>query len=360
MRKRTNTSENPWDAAQIADEDRLTENLAAPVIRYSQTRRRWITRWLKASILVFAPLIALIALGAIAPNGQPAPTATQQSSSDANSSPGKAAAIAAVQAWLAATPSPVPNGRIQSWDGYTIIPAPKLNAAQTKAGLAGSGTYEVDHFTVTAGSGTHIALFSTAVEVNTVGGVSTVIGEPTLIPQLGPSSAGGSSQVWPGWSSITPNSSVPTAVQAWATAFTSGSSDTLRIAVGDPDPNHAYLPLTGASASGVSVTASAAKPKETGAAPASPTTIIARVTMQLHWGEQATGSGTDNAALPVVTYDVLIQDASSGSPRVVAWGGSGSGPTLTPYGNSLPNTVVQNGAGGAGVAPTPAPSQGGN
>ena len=38
---------------------------------------------------------------------------------------------------------------------------------------------------------------------------------------------------------------------------------------------------------------------------------------------------------PPVAFDVLVTGADTAAPRVVAWGGPGTGPTLVPFGNAV-------------------------
>ncbi|MGN7187044.1 hypothetical protein [Microbacterium enclense] len=356
--KKTSTSD-PWGASSaVADQDRLTENLAAPVVRYSYWQRKWAVRWVKWCIFLFFPAAIILGLAAIGNSMSATPDAAPaQSSTDLNSSPGKAAATAAVVGWLAQSPSPLPGGAVQSWDGYTTLAEPELTEAQQRAGLGGEGTLEVDSFTLAVrGSNGTTALYASTVEVRIVNGVASVISTPTLLPQLSTSTKGTSAGTtpWPGWSTVTTSSSVSSAVQAWATAFTSGDAAALRLAVGDPNSDHTYLTLSGASVKSASVGQAAAQPDEKGNAPAKPDTVIARVTLQLVWG-----ASSSTTSAPSVTYDLLIENASSGSPRVVAWGGPGAGATLKPYQNALSADVVSGEISGSGATPAPTSSTSG-
>ena len=343
-----------WEGETIGA-DPIVLNASAPTIKHDFWKIKWTRRALYTMAFVATPLTFLIWInGAINPSIPATPKATASSVST-NSSQGKAPAIAAVQIWLAHDPAPLPGGRLVAWDGYETLPAPK--AATTATGDK-PVTYrtEIHYFTLATGAADNTLYFRSSVEVivDPILGAK-VVGDPTLLPVIPSSTSDWPSQVvWDGFISTQPPKAVSDAVEAWATAFTSGKPEALRLAVGDPDPNHSYMPLTGATASGVSVTAAAgiplADPK------AAPKRMLVRVTFQVAW----TTPTDPNAAapvLPIITYDLLVDAADTASPRVVSWGGPGSAPVLKPYSTAIKNTQIK------GVAPsdpatpsTPAPA----
>jgi len=128
------------------------------------------------------------------------------------------------------------------------------------------------------------------------------------------------------------------AVQAWAAAYTSGDPAALRLTVGDPDPARGYLPLTGVAAADTTVGPSTVL---------DPATVAVRVELAITWptaepAGSATAAVTSPAEPPAaaakVAFDVLVTGADTAAPRVVAWGGPGTGPELTPFRNAVPTS----------------------
>ena len=56
-----------------------------------------------------------------------------------------------------------------------------------------------------------------------------------------------------------------------------------------------------------------------------------------------------------VSFDVLVTGADTAAPRVVAWGGPGSGPTLVPFGNAVAIGDLDRSAAPPAAGPTAAP-----
>jgi len=358
-----------WQSAATAAEDRLTENLAAPVVRRSARSRKFQVSLLKWTIIV-GTIAAVISMLSVAFGKTPvAPGAAPANSMQVNSSPGKAAATASLLSWLTSTPSPVPEGKVLSWDGFTTLPAPKLTDKQLHSGFTTGFTVEIDHFTLQSTRGNQQPLYTATVEVDIdASGTTTVPSSPTLLPTLAGqttlagSGSGNSARAWPGYATVSPPEPVATAVTAWADAYTGTSSDALRQVVGDTDSDHAYLTLSGANNLSATVAAAGTKPDTNGQAPLHPSTIIARVTLSLGWPGK---TATDKSHAPQATYDLLITGANSGAPHVVAWGAAGTGPSLQPYQNAIRAALVDAGtnagSGSTDSSPdTPTPTTGGN
>lgn len=272
----------------------------------------------------------------------------------------KAAAMLEVKNWLAQNPSPLPGGTLLSWDGVEIQAEPSItvnkdtNQTEEKQGL------QLHTMTVAASTKT---VFTTTVQVaySPVRGAK-VVGAPTLVPKapndedLWPNLT-----MWPGMNKITTTDAVTQAASGWVDAFTSGNPDKLRLAVGDTASNHSYVPLAQATASDVRVLEVGA-PKRTGtdSEEKAPSRVVARVSFGIKW----TGQNVEHAsALSRVTYDVLIERAETNAPVIVAWGGTGTGETLKPYGNaverklttdSIPDSVETKAPGAPAPAPAPA------
>ena len=250
-------------------------------------------------------------------------------------SPTKAEAMLKVRNWLAADPSPLPGGMLLSWDGATTQQEHEIieneNGDKTeKQGL------ELHKLTVTPPGG---ALFTSTVQVaySPIRGAQ-IMGEPTLLPKA-PDDTGSwpNAVTWPNLVGTGASEQAVQAVNAWVKAFTSGDPDSLRLTVGDTQAGRSYVPLVQAMASGVTVTDSAAFRNADGSTNPNPSQVIARVTFGVTWEGQTV---KDGAALSQLTYDVLIDKADTAAPAVVAWGGAGSGESLTPYMNAMDGRII--------------------
>ena len=60
------------------------------------------------------------------------------------------------------------------------------------------------------------------------------------------------------------------------------------------------------------------------------------LTMTLPWNGQG---ADDSGAQTLATYDLLVTGADTAAPRVVAWGGAGTGPTLSAYDNAVAGQI---------------------
>ena len=250
-------------------------------------------------------------------------------SEDVNSSEGKAAAVVAVNQWLASAPSPLPSGTLVSWDGFEVehAPKPKNDGAVTE-----KVTYsqERHRFTLTDG----VTIFDSQVLVLTDGarGVKTV-GTPTLLPRPAEATSNWRGEVpWFGYSNGQISEEMTTAINGWAHDLASGSPRKLKDRVGDPDANRSYVPLTGIAAiQEVRVDAVGyvtPPPEEKQKAP-KPKQMLARVSVMVAWEGQP--DPEVGSQFTPITYDVLVDDADTSAPRVVSWGGAGSGPELRKF-----------------------------
>jgi hypothetical protein len=253
------------------------------------------------------------------------------------SAEGKAAAILAVRAWLAQDISPLPGGGFfVSWDGADLVIKPVQTEAQSKSNPVPAFDIEIHHFTVVDGTGlTYSTDVSVAIDPESG---AHVMSSPSAIPNA-PATDGGSAAgagPWFGLSSAAPPKSVTDAITAWAKVYTSGDPDALRLAVQDSDGQHTYVPLSNVADHSITVTRSAFLP-DSNAEPGTPvissSKMIVQVTLSIRWVGAAIPQPGDKA--PSITLDLLILNADGAAPIVVAWGGPGSGPTLTAYVNAL-------------------------
>tara|TARA_R110002051_G_scaffold60546_9_gene110901 strand:- start:14897 stop:16012 length:1116 start_codon:yes stop_codon:yes gene_type:complete len=254
----------------------------------------------------------------------------------------KAAAIIAVEDWLAEEISPLPaGGRLVSWDGADLVVKPVQTDAESKKNPVPDFDIETHHFTVVDGTGvTYSADVAVAIDPATG---AHVMSSPSIIPNA-PSADGGSvsgSAPWFGLSTATPPNSVTDAVSAWAKVYTGGEPNALRLAVQDDNGDHTYVPLSNVASQSVAITRAAYLPDEgadAGAQPSKTSKMIVQVTLTVQW--EGTREPKSGEKLPTITLDLLVSNAGGAAPFVVAWGGPGSGPTLTPQINALTGRTV--------------------
>jgi len=295
---------------------RADESSAIPPPKERQTIRDRARRWLLYAVIAAFPVWTIVGVATMVHWSDVAKSAASATSASVVSSPGRAAAWKSLSAWLATTPSPLPGGQIVSWDGSVATDPP-----ESATGTGPTWTSSIESFTLVDNAG-NLYLSSVQVALDPRGG-SEVVGGPSLIPVAPTADDSWSSDgPWPGLTVVGPPPAVSAAATAWATAYVSGSSGTLRLAIGDTDPTRTYVPLTGATASNVTVI-SAAVPDA-----GKPDIMIARVSVALTWG------GQDDPAEPMV-LDVRVSRADTAAPVVDAWGPPGSGPTLTAYQNAV-------------------------
>jgi len=303
-------------------------------------KRQRLYRRVVWSTVVLTPL-ALLSLIVVAGSRAPTAPAAVHTVVNENTSPGRTAATQELNAWLAETPSPLPNATVVSWDGAISVPSVPPPPGTT-TGSAGEAPWpaEIDTFTLEvpqpasssqpSGPPTY-TVYKAGIEVALApGGGAVALGGPSITKEPpAPSASADPSGPWPGISSTTTVSSpVSQAIQGWLSAYTSGNASSLELSVGDPDAAHAYIPLSGVSSATDTVTAAASRP---GGAE------IVEVTLNILWnGESAsTTAPADGVTPPQTTMDLLVERATTAAPVVVAWGPPGSGPTLKPYGNAV-------------------------
>lgn len=323
--------------------DRWWENpeVAVPLIENSPARKRRRQRrvmkiYLYAAALLFPfLLLTLIILGAQKINGtvSAAPPVVQAQQTETS-----ALAQIQLEQWLTTSPAPVSGGRILALIGSTSTPPPPPQRGET-ASDAALNTYA---FTVTD-SAQLLYRASLQMSVSPTTGVH-MVATPALLPLPPVSPAAADAQVWP-WPGVESGSKDPAyerAVTSWAAAYTSGDASALKQVVGDPDENRGYLPLTGVSFSGLTMTqvgdlwGAKQKPQQDGR----PARVLVR--MQAQQSVVAPGTtappGTASAApsssdAATVTYDLLLDRANTATPIVIAWGSPGA--ALQPYGNAI-------------------------
>ncbi|ACV79064.1 hypothetical protein [Nakamurella multipartita] len=335
MTRRTRRRPNPLSGWGTATE--------VPAVRppdEAKGARRY--RWYRRAILAGVVLNPILALALLVTLGT-SPSAGRSADTAQRSSAGQAVATTELWRWL---PQVMPGAQIVHWEGADAGPVPTTGAG----GAAAGAPTERNTFVVADRNG---GLYEATVMVtlDPREGVSAV-GTPSLVPLPGgaassvASRAGGTTE-WTGLVIGRPPQPVADAVNTWASAFTAGDRAKLRLAVADRDTTHAYLPLTGVESVEVTTEQAATWPVADGEEPDGRMLVRARLT--LVWQGTPASAGPTAPAQAAISYDLLVIDADTGAPRVVAWGGPGAGPTLTPFVNAVPAELPENTA--APVAP---------
>lgn len=286
-------------------------------------------KWFRVFVwmcIVLCPITTLLALSAA--SKPPAQQSAKQAVPPVSSTPGEAVATQALRNWLASTPAPLPGGQIVSWDGADHTPAAKATKSNPDVPIY---AVEVDHFTVTNRAG---ALFECDVQValDPRGG-QVVLGSPSLLPKAAPLDDGWQDGgPWPGLSvSTSAPAPVSQAIGSWLDAYTSGDANALHLAIGDPKRSDFYMPLSVVKNASFQLTYAAPF------GPAKNGEMLAEISATLTWKgqKQPSTSSWDTTTVPSATYDLLVQQANTAAPVVVAWGGPGTGPTLKPYADAV-------------------------
>lgn len=303
-------------------------------VESTSKRIKFVKAWIIGSIVLLP--IALLAIISFMPKllEEPAALPVQNNQLD---SPTKPVAMQSVKNWLAQSPSPLPGGQILSWDGVKIQAEPKIETNPDNGQVEETQGLELHTMTVISASGSY---FTTQIQVgySPVRGAQ-VLGAPTLIPR-----APDDKQTWPNltaWPNLVKTGKPEPVVQAasaWAKAFTSGDPDSLRLAVGDTGANRSYVPLVQVTVSDIRVgDVAALKPSPETPVDEKPDQVVAQVSFAVVWQGQVLGRSETPSR---VTYDVLIDQANTASPKVVAWGGAGTGETLKPYMNAIEGRTI--------------------
>jgi hypothetical protein len=133
-------------------------------------------------------------------------------------------------------------------------------------------------------------------------------------------------------------------VTDWAVAYTSNDRQRLKELTGDPDPNRTYSGLGGMTATNVQVLSLVEGPVEN--------TAIARVQLRL----------VEKGFTMPAEYDLLVSQWGTATPKVLAWGAAGAGPTLTIYlnaGNAISAATTTTKPGTASTSTTSTTAVGG-
>ena len=325
--------DNPWDA-DLENGPRQDVARTGRVFRNATFQRRF----LKAMVYGMPVLLVIVTGALLSVLDRPARPAAVRPGLSAGRVQGR------------------PGAHLVSWDGVSRVR--DLGGAGRDAKARGDRKDEwpvdVHSLTVAASSG-QVFRAQVAVAVTSAGPV--VASRPSLVPYP-PVSGQEAKAAWQGAIDVRGLESrdVSLAVTSWAEAYFSHDAGRLRQVVGDRDKGHAYVPMPAATSVTAKIaTVSALRPVgESQTA----STVIARVSVTPVWGKPQGEGGQAKGAS--VEFDVLISGASTASPRVVAWGGPGSGPSLKPYQNAVAGLEADPSAPASSEGAGPAGSTGAN
>lgn len=255
----------------------------------------------------------------------------------------RSVAVSAVESWLKRSPSPLPGATLLSWDDFTELPP-----APRDPNLPDQVYPELQTHTLSVMAQTGV-LVNVEVLVSSLNGQYAVVGTPSVQPQAPVTDTQLTTPVlWPGTEEDAPSDSVAKSVTAWVTAFTSGDPVALRQVVGDPDAAHSYVTLDGAENVTSTIATSAWVTEASSDGPVRTSTMLVNVNLTMTWPDQDPDkvSGTTSTS-----YDLMVIGADTAAPRVVAWGGTGSGRVLTEFSNSV-DVVIPADTDNSVVTPT--------
>lgn len=294
-------------------------------------RRSIRTRWVIRITLVLALVTTVLSFLALAFNFNTDST-DNTTSVDVTNPPGRSVAWQTVNEWITGNTA-LHGGKVLSWDSATQQQWTDLD--RDSDGQHPDYQLWTHTFTLTKDA----RFYETSVKV----AVSDVLGErviagPSLMERAPSDDTFGSVSGWPGLVSATVTQPVTEAITQWASLYTGSDPTQLRLATGDPNTSHSYQPLTGAAGATAEIDWSAIFPSGEGEPDKTDVMVVQTRLLVPPSGDALTA---DPDAKPVtITFDVRVENADTASPRVVAWGGPGSGPTLRAYQNAVDSSRV--------------------
>ena len=327
-----------WGEQAVEEEQRLATEDSLKAAR----KAKWWRRGIITIVFVLFPatLLALLNVFTILTSKE------EEADGYDLAAPGRVEATIAMQSWLTQTPAPLPGAKLITWDGAKAVDYPQdekhpaFTEATRETVWEHSFTLEVPPTVGVAGKrGTPERLFQAQLlTVSSEAQGHRVFSDPAVLPlpltQTLPVSLG----YWPGVEIKQADGDVVEAINKWAAAYVGSDPAALKLATGDPDKNHVYIPLGGLKAVGVEISRSGVILEGDGLS----NEMIAEVELSLD-RKEVNERGQQYMSLPATKMDVLVKDWNTGSPTVTAWGAAGAGHLLTAYENAAPATRLQEG-----------------
>lgn len=322
------TTPNSWDSFDEAPEETRREGL--PVMSRKERGVKSLRRYVWFSSLAFVPLLFLtLFLAASTYVAQPATSSSVGATLSNDQALERSLVLQEVTTWLNKDPSPLPNTRIVGWDGLDTVPAPAKPQGPEQE-WPEYRTHRVSVVQTLKSGHEDVTLFYTvSVTIADDGFGPAVVGKPSALPAPTPAERS-DIPMWPGGKATEVSNDVQVAVKSWAEAFSSGDSAKLRVLVGDSSSEHFYQPLPGVEVIDVTVAGAMVAPWEKTDSDKPISDIVVRANLSVRWN----GQGATQTFTPM-SYDLLVVGANTAAPRVIAWGGAGSGPNLKAGYNAL-------------------------
>ena len=311
------------EEVRIASEDSIRQDRKA----------KWWRRIILVIVFVLFPFALFALLGAL--NTLNARN-TVASGVDVDA-PGKVEATVSVETWLGQTPPPLPGARLLTWDGATIVDYPldknKEPESEDVVETVWKHTFtlEVPAQGGDGGTDKYPARFYQAslliTDSKALG--ARVFSDPALLALPLTESQKPTLGYWPGVETKTADNDVVEAINKWAAAYAGNDPAALKLATGDPDKDHVYIPLGGLKAIGVEVSRAGVLLEGDGLS----NKMVVEVELSLD-RKELNERGQPYTTLPATKMDVLVENWDTGSPTVVAWGAAGAGHLLTPFENA--------------------------
>lgn len=272
------------------------------------------------------------------------------------SNPGQGEARVALESWVEKQEDEggIQGARLLGWSSSEAVPD---MSSETVAAFSHTFSVETSNLGV-------IEVRQIVFQDVTSGSVTASTQPPSLDAFDTAGTVEGPDQSWVGFAPAKSDQGAESAITAWARAYTSGDSESLRVTMRDQDTSHVYPALTGVGAVEVNILEVAhrdldgdASKKELDEAES---WAVARVEVTVLWTEDGEPLGGSDAEasdgggeLPAVvdggeesskpsgdaagttfTVDIRLTDMEGGTPTVTAWGAAGTGPSLTDFENA--------------------------
>lgn len=305
-------------------------------------------RWLlRINVFLMLPLMGVAIFGMAAQNfmGDDGPPPGREESVSEH----RPLAEQAVHDWLAT--DPMPGIDLLGWSYAVTIDDRDEVIAQLQedetlpddpAEVAAIDSTEVHFFNLTS-SNDNFYTASVQIAYNPVEGarltsdVTLIADEPMLTQPNVTELDGEDTEVTDG---------IARSVQSWGEAYYSAEPDTLKLAIGDGRDGYGYVPMPEADEVNATVLSAIVHPSaETSEDSPAPDIVYARVQIEVTWPlpefeEEELAEMEEVGTVPepqetTISYDVLIEEADTQAPTVVAWGPVGDYEQLGPFSNAV-------------------------